>query len=653
MKIILKWGLILFSCQCIMAPLYALEQAKLTTYQLSLIKVDGLTFKDMNRDGELTPYEDWRLPPSARADDLLNRLSLAEKAGLMMHGSAPSKGDSVGYGEHYDMDKLNSLITIDKVNSFITRLQTTPKQFAEQNNSLQQIAEGSPLAIPLTISVDPRNTYYYGNSLDEKTGFSQWPGTLGMAAIADEQRLVEYGDIIRQEYRVLGITQALSPQADLATEPRWSRFEGTFGEDAELVKKMVRGYITGIQHGQQGLSNQSVSGVVKHWVGYGAAELGFDSHNAYGKYALFTVEDSLAQHLIPFTGAFEANVAGVMPTYSILKNARYRDHAIEPVGGGFNRFLLHDLLREQYHFDGVVISDWSITNDCNDECINGFPEGVTPKVEGMPWGVEQLSKADRFIKAVNAGVDQFGGVADSSIIVNAVQQNKLTLQQIDQAVHRILVQKFALGQFESPYVETDQAANFVGNPTFQSMADKAQSDSLVLLENRDNLLPLTPNTRVYLYGFLPSAKELTNKPFMQVNVLDNADVVIARINAPYEQTHKNYFFGARYHEGDLSFSSYDKDRQFIEQASKSHPVIVVIYLDRPAVLSPLNSAAKAVIANFGIKDELLLARLLDPKPYQAHLPFALPASMQSVLEQAPDKANDMETLYPLGFGLTK
>ena len=630
----------------------AIKQAELKSYQLKNIVVDNLKFKDFDRDGKLSPFEDWRLSPEVRAQDLLTKLSLEEKAGLMMHGNAKSIGDELGHGDKYNLDEIKQLVLDDKVNSLITRLEVNPKSFAEQNNQLQQIAESSRLGIPLTISVDPRNTFFYGNKVTSKAGFSQWPGTLGMAAIGNELAINEYGNIIRQEYRSLGVTQALSPMADLGTEPRWSRFEGTFGEDPMLSKKMVRGYISGVQNGKLGLSSQSVAAVVKHWVGYGAAENGFDSHSSYGKYALYTQKDSLEQHIIPFTGAFEVNVAAVMPTYSILKNAELNGHKIEQVGGGFNSYLLKDLLRDTYKFNGVIISDWNITKDCNEMCINGNPPDVPLKAEGMSWGVEDLTVEQRFIKAIQAGVQQFGGVSDSSVIVSAVKNNKLDEKAIDSAVLAILTQKFALGQFENPYADPNQASRFVGNKDFQKLADEAQFNSLVLLENKDKVLPLKAKSKVYLYGFADDAKNALKGKVTIVEKLEQADVVVARVNAPYEQNHKNYFFGARYHEGSLDFAADDKDIKFINETSKKHPVIVTVYLDRPAVLTQVKQNANALIANFGVKDDVLFKRLFDSKPYKAKLPFALPDSMDSVLKQSSDLPNDMKALYPLGYGLT-
>jgi beta-glucosidase len=207
--------------------------------------------------------------------------------------------------------------------------------------------------------------------------FSQWPEALGFAAIGDTALTRRFGDIARQEYRAVGIQMALSPQADLATEPRWGRIAGTFGEDATVAERMVRAYVAGFQHGETGLDTGSVVTVVKHWVGYGAAKDGFDSHTYYGRFAGFT-GNNLDYHIQPFLGAFAARAGGVMPTYSILQGATWNGQPIEQVGAGYNRQLLTDMLRGRYGFRGIVVTDWAITWDCTERCKNGAPAGERP-----------------------------------------------------------------------------------------------------------------------------------------------------------------------------------------------------------------------------------------------------------------------------------
>lgn len=637
---------------CIPLAGQATEQAKLGHHNVTLIEQDGLKFKDLDKNGKLTPYEDWRLTPLQRAQDLVTRMSLEEKAGLMMHGSVPAIGSIIGEGKAYDLPAATRMIVDEKVNTFITRLSASPQSMAEQNNKLQEIAEQTRLGIPVMISLDPRSSYLYSAKGEpEEDGLSKWAQSLGIAAIGDEALTRHYADIARQEYRLLGVTQALSPMADLSTEPRWSRFDGTFGEDPELTKRMVRGYIEGMQNGRDGLNSGSVSTVVKHWVGYGASKDGYDGHNSYGKLAVFP-GNSFEQHLIPFTGAFDVKVSGVMPTYAILQNLIYKGHQVEQVGAGFNHFLLQDLLRKTYKFDGVIISDWMITDDCNEICVHGSAPGETPDPVNlaMPWGVESLTKTERFIKAVEAGIDQFGGVTDIVPLVSAVKAGKLSETRLHQSAIRLLEQKFALGLFENAYVDAALTGQLLPNKQWQAQANQSQRNALVLLEKRGNLLPLKAKSKVYLYGIDPRIAEQAG--FVVVNAPEQADVAIVRTATPYEQPHKNYFFGARYHEGSLAFSADNPDLKAILAAADKVPTIVTVYIDRPAILTPVKDKASVLIANFGISDNMLFTALTDGKPFTARLPFELPSSMEDVLAQYSDKPHDSKRpLYPIGFGL--
>ncbi|AUH00327.1 beta-glucosidase [Prodigiosinella confusarubida] len=626
------------------------QQTTLEYREIKLITVDGLQFKDLNRDGKLNPYEDWRLSAAQRTADLVSRMTLAEKAGVMMHGSAPTAGSVTGAGTTYDFVAAKKMIVGKHVNSLITRLSgENPAQMAEENNQLQQIAENTRLGIPVTISTDPRNSFQYLVGATVASGkFSKWPETLGIAAIGDETLARHYADIIRQEYRAVGITEALSPQADLATEPRWPRINGTFGEDPALTKKMVRGYVTGMQNGENGLNDQSVISIVKHWVGYGAAQDGWDSHNAYGKYAVFS-KNNLQQHIEPFTGAFEAHVAGVMPTYSILKHATWRGKTIAPLGAGFNRFLLTDLLRGQYGFNGVILSDWLITQDCKADCINGFKPGEKPVPRGMPWGVEHMTVDQRFIQAVKAGIDQFGGVTDSTVLIRAVQDGRLTASRLDESVVRILKQKFQTGLFERPYVNAQQANQIVGNPEWQQQADNAQARSLVLLQNH-HLLPLHKGQKIWLYGVEKQAAQKAG--FIVVADPENAEIALIRTQAPYEQPHKNYYFGAKHHEGSLAFNADNPDYRVIASVSAKVPTVVTVYLDRPAILSNIVNKTRAIIANFGVSDDVLLSKLTSTNAFTGKLPFELPSSMSAVRKQHADLPYDSKNaLFPFGFGL--
>jgi beta-glucosidase len=512
----------------------------------SALTVDGLTFKDLNRNGRLDPYEDWRLSAEVRTADLVERMSLEELAGLMVHGTLPSTGPmpSLGAGMEYDLAKVRPMINQNHVSTFITRLKACAEQFAKQNNAVQAIAESSPWGIRVTISSDPR--HHFGRVLGANTSdsaFSMWLEPPGFASANDPELTRRFGDVVRQEYEAVGIRESLAPQADLATEPRWARANGTFGEDAGMAKRMVEAYVTGVQNGANGLNPDSVIAVVKHWVGYGAAKEGWDSHNYYGRYAEFP-GNKFGQHQIPFTGAFAARVGAVMPTYSILQDLTIDQKPLEPVGTGFSQQLVSGLLRGRYGFQGVVLSDWGITNDCSEVCHNGSGAGnhPTPADIGMPWGVEALTVDERFSKAINAGVDQIGGGEQSNAIVEDVHNGSISEARVREAAGRILRQKFQLGLFEQPYVDETKAVTVAGREEFVREGQAAEARAVVLLENKRSattdrpLLPVAPQGRkVYLYGVVAKAAEAVG--FIVVTDPQQADLAIIRAPAPYESEH--------------------------------------------------------------------------------------------------------------------
>lgn len=623
----------------------------------NLVKVDGYTFKDMNRNGKIDPYEDWRLSAEARADDLLSRMTLDEKAGLMMHGTAPTVSDpsGIGLGGAYDLAALQDLVVKQYVNTFITRMAGDTANMAAQYNKLQALSETSRHGIPVSISTDPRHHFQYTVGASAATSsFSQWPETLGLAAIGDDALVRRFGDIARQEYLAVGITQALSPQADLATEPRWSRINGTFGEDADLAKRMVQHYIEGFQDGNTGLHDGSVVAVVKHWVGYGATKEGFDGHNYYGRYMTYP-GNNFAYHVKPFEGAFAARAASVMPTYALPDgNITIDGITLEQVAAGFSKTLLTDLLRGKYGFEGVILSDWGITSDCDANCRNGTPPGVAPSFIGFgtPWGMEDATKAERYVKAVTAGMDQFGGVTEAPYLTQAVQRGQLTEARINASARRILVQKFKQGLFEHPFVDAAKAAATVGKADFVEAGLDAQRRSLVLLENKDKVLPLAATVKkVYLYGI--DAAVAKQYGYTVVATPQEADLALLRVAAPYETLHPNYIFGSMQHEGRLDYADGNADYEAIKNAAKFAPkTVVTVYLDRPAILANVQDKASAILANFGVSDGALFDVLTGKAKPQGKLPFELPSSMAEVLVQKSDVPYDTaHPLYKFGYGL--
>jgi len=645
----------------VLVPSLALAQPQphLSTRAVPIITQNGLRFRDLNKNGKLDRYEDWRLSADARARDLVARMTLEEKAGTMMHGTVRSSGalGAVGFGASYDLALSRALIDSVKVTSMITRLNGSGATLAEQNNALQEIAERTRLGIPLTISTDPRNHFSDVAGTSTATPvFSQWPETLGLAAIGDASLVRHFADIARREYRAAGIQMTLSPQADLAAEPRWGRISGTFGEDADLAGRMVRAYIEGFQHGTRGVDRNGVAAVVKHWVGYGAQrDAGLDSHLYPGRYAVFgsaSGPTNLTYWIKPYLGAFAANVAGVMPTYSILQGATWDGRPIEPVGAGFNRQVLTDMLRNRYGFRGLVITDWAITNDCGPRCRNGAPAGERPSFAdlGMPWGVEDIPMRERFVKAVRAGVDQFGGSERADLLVAAVRGGELSEARVDSSVTRVLAEKFLLGLFDDPFVDTAAAARTLGNAEFRAAGLDAQRRALVLLKNNGSILPLRNVHRVYVRGVDSAA--VKREGWQIVTDPQQADVAIIRLSAPKQMLHPQYVFGQFLSEGSLAFTDSTPGFTEFTRVATRVPTIAVVFLERPAILTPIQELARAVIGSFGVSDQALLDVLTGRARPEGKLPFDLPRSMESVLAQRPDVAHDVkDPLYRFGFGL--
>jgi beta-glucosidase len=614
---------------------------------VSLLHVDGQKFRDLDHDGVLSPYEDWRRPVAERVEDLLSRLTIAEKIGCLLHGTAAAIGSPLGVsgrGSGYSIEAMERLVA-NGITSCISRLSLPTVALTEQNNALQEVAAKARLGIPLTISTDPRSHFAvaHGMSVDAAQ-FTQWPETLGLAAIGDTDLVRRFGDTVRQEYRAVGFHMALFPQADLATSPRWGRIVGTFGENPAMVRKLTGALVEGLQGGRDGLSTSSVAAIVKHWVGYGASRDGFDGHCFYGRYSSFP-SGSFNDHVEAFLDAFSANVAGVMPTYNILEGLKLNGAEIEQVGAGFSRELIIDLLQGTHNYQGLVLSDWAITRDLTVSGRTGVPP-QTPADIAMCWGVEDLSRAERFAKGLNAGIDQFGGDDDPAPLLEAFERGWITEARIDASCRKVLEQKFRLGLFENPFVDVDSAALIVGCTEFAEEARAAQSRAITVLKSQRGLL--TASDRVYVSGLDPA-------PFVEAGlnvVVEPADAttaVIKVISPSVPDLHPGFMFASMQQEGDLDFKGDNADAKLIAEVSALVPTIVIVHMVRPAVLGPIADQATTLIAEFGASDSAIVDVLTGRVTPVGKLPFRLPVSMESVLAQPCDRpSDDVLSLFPFG-----
>lgn len=451
-----------------------------------LLTVDRYAFKDLNRNGALDPYEDWRLPAETRAKDLASQLSIEEIAGLMLYsGHQAVRGPEI-------TDPQKKFLEEDNLRAVLVTTVESPETAARWNNNVQAFVEPLGHGIPANNSSDPRNETAATAEFNLGSGgkISLWPTTLGLAATFDPAIVEKFGQIASEEYRALGIATALSPQIDLATEPRWSRFNGTFGEDPDLDTEMARAYVDGFQTtpgAKDGWGAKSVNAMVKHWPSGGPEEAGRDAHFNYGKYAVYP-GGAFETHLKAFTeGAFQLDggtgkAAAVMPYYTISYGI---DPSGDNVGNNFSKYIITDLLREKYGYDGVVCTDWGVTND--NRAIEAF--------DGKCWGVEGLSVAERHYEVIKAGVDQFGGNNDKGPVLKAYQMyvrdfgEEAARARFEASAVRLLLNSFRTGLFENPYLDPAATAATVGKPEFMQAGYEAQLKSVVMVKNHGKALP--------------------------------------------------------------------------------------------------------------------------------------------------------------------
>ena len=643
-------------------------QPVLGVRSVPILTVDKLKFRDLNKNGTLDKYEDWRLSSVERSRDLLSKMSLEEKVGFMLISTtrlkndwafeAPKSKDPItsDFNEQDLVAETNIFtrkplptpilnavgttkgVTRFHLRHFILRANVSARTTAEWANKLQALCESDGLGIPAIVASNPRNHITKDASIGlsvGKTTFSTWPGELGLSATHDPALVREFADIARQEWAAVGLRKGYMYMADLATEPRWQRIEGTFGENADWVARMMTEIVLGFQGPK--LTPASVALTTKHFPGGGAGEGGQDPHFDWGKTERFA-GGMFTNNLIPFKAAIKAGTSAIMPYYSLPLDTKY-----EKIAYAYNKGVIHDLLRNELGFTGIINSD-------------------TGPIEMMPWGAENLSITERYKRTLEAGVNLYSGTADPAKLLETVHSGTVDPKLIDDSVLRLLLEKFDLGLFENPYVDEDAAERIVGSVAFQAQADIAMRKSIVLLRNETKTLPLAPKTKVYFESYYkqvptgpgpgnansavsPSnvyADEAKKHNLEFVKTPEEADVVLLWITPGSKS-----LFASDGSPIYLSLSKNQVDVDYINALTAKKPTILAINYTNPWVIDEVYNAStkgriKGVMATFGTTTDALLDIVTGTVKPTGKMPFTTPVSEAAVQTQKTDVPGYLE-----------
>ena len=678
----------------------------LTTHvdsRVNILYQDGYAFKDMNRNGSLDIYEDWRLSAQERAADLAAKLPIEYLGGIMLHTTGLKVPDALDTTSKVHSN-ICSYVNERNIRYCLVTKSPQPGMTAQFNNWLQKMAESNPFAIPVVISSDPRNEVKAYEEFNEASGgkCSHWPIQLALGATFDMDVVRDYADVISQEFRAQGITMFLGPQADLATEPRWRRVPGTFSEDIDLVTDMTRVCTDVFQttaETESGWGNQSVACMVKHWPCGGNGEAGRDAHISIGKYAVFP-GNCLQGGMHPFLeGAFKldgktSKASSVMAYYTISHDI---DPSGENVANAYSKYIITDLLKNKYAYEGYVSTDWQIISD-----YVGGPSDFS----GKCWGVEHLTYDQRYFKLIESGIDQVSGVMDHEGMMRAYASyaekygEDLARVRFQSSAEKILLVIFRLGLFESAYVDVDEADRLVGCEEFCKRGHDAMRKSIVMLKNRNSALPMQKGSKVYVpktwvpgvYSMVGWVRKegrfdysvdtsLVAAHYTIVEDPKDADFALVGLQEPitgigYDKADRNAG-GNGYVPITLQYSDYtaevarersiaggdpfdrDNDRSYkgktvsIENKSSAtlvsetrelmgdKPIVVLLQTSRPVVSREFEPDADAILVGFNISPKCFFDITIGEFEPYGLLPIQFPANMETVELQYEDVPRDM------------
>ncbi|MGW0337734.1 glycoside hydrolase family 3 protein [Streptomyces sp. NPDC003011] len=596
-------------------------------------------------DAHGLPYMNGKLPVRERVADLLSRMSLAEKAGQMTQaerGAVTAPGDIAAYG-------LGSLLS----GGGSTPTPNTPEGWARMIDAFQLRARATRFQIPLIYGVDAVHGH---NNL---VGATITPHNIGIGAARDPRLAHRTGAVTAAEVRATGVPWDFAPCLCVARDERWGRTYESFGEDPALVEQMET-VIQGLQGDPDGTDlkdDDKVLATAKHFVGDGGTEFGSSTTGTYTidqGVTKVTRQELEAVHLAPYQSAVDRGVGTVMPSYSSLDLA---GDGRGPVKMHARADMINGVLKDRMGFDGFVISDWA--------AIDQLPGDHASDVR----------------TSVNAGLDMimvpYAYRDFHATLVDEAGAGRVSERRIDDAVARILTQKFRLGLFEKPYADTS-GASAIGSAGHRAVARQAAAASQVLLKNSAGLLPLRKSQKVYVAGsnaddigsqsggwtvtWQGSAGDITpgttilegmRKAGGDVTYSKDASAptgghdvgVVVVGETPYAEGAGDVGNG---HDLELSAA----DRAAVDRVCAAMRCAVLIVSGRPQLVGDRLGAIDALVASWlpGTEGDGVADVLYGRRAFTGQLPVTWPKSVAQLPINVGDTAYDPQ--YPYGWGLT-
>ena len=597
------------------------QQSTLNPHVKSIMEVDGYQFIDLNSNGELDVYEDWRQDADTRAADLVSQMTVREKISQMQHPTflPRADGEIPSYLQEWCNEEGIGMLLIRELNSV--------EAAANTMNIIQEYAEGSRLGVPVLVSMDSVHGLSY------VSGSTVTPHNLALAATRDEELVTKLAEIAREEHLAVGVCMALSPDADLITDPRWGRNQECYSEDTDVVQSLIVAAVQALQGGSE-LTEDSVIATVKHFPGSGGQTDGVDGT------PLTIQEDSIDLHLAGFRAAIEVGVAAVMP-YGYSTVPYLGGDAVEN-SADQSAAVMTDLLRGELGYTGLIQTDWGLN----------------------------------FVGATNAGADILGGagVRSTRQLVEGVDEERLT-----DACRRILIAKFQLGIFENPYVDEENAAQVLGSQEHRAVAKEAAARSFTLLKY-ENASPLA-GQKLVVAGTLAEDVRALNSGWTAKDPMELAGTTILEaFQNKAGSENVTYIPDASQVPADLSGTT---AVMVIGEASGTHEpawstdtlefpqeqvdlvkalkdaganVVEVVLMNRAYVMTDMVDMADSVLLAYrpGVTcgAEAIADALFGETAITGKTPFQIPRTMEQVLNQREDLPKDIQDpLFEYGFGI--